>query len=400
MKYDLVFEGGGAKGGVLVGAYDLFAQQGNTHGRLMGTSAGAITAVLLAAGYTADEMLTTMAERENGQSVFNSFLAEPASFTKEDILTGAVGKVLEGVDFTLIPDFVEKQMDKGIAGALVKHEKFRHVYSFIERGGWYSADNFVPWLERKLDSGSWAKGQRNYGKMTLAEFYQATEVDVSFIASDTWSQRILVLNHRTAPKCPVAWAVRMSMNIPLLWQEVKWQKAWGSYRNRDISGHAIVDGGMLSNFPIELFLSDERPVTKVMGPKQDNPVLGFLIDDATRPAALSGSPFESLDLIKSNIRPGELQTVIRIQRLLNTMMTAHDKMVMDEFSHIVVNLPAGGFGVIEFDMSDDRREALVESGRIAMRKFLENQSNTSPFESMNNWSENVDRIANKILSDL
>lgn len=32
--------------------------------------------------------------------------------------------------------------------------------------------------------------------------------------------RLLVLNHRTAPDCPVVYAVRMSMSIPLVWDEV------------------------------------------------------------------------------------------------------------------------------------------------------------------------------------
>jgi len=58
---DLVFEGGGAKGAVFVGALDvLFGEYGHTHGRLLGTSAGAITAVLLAAGYTVTEMLEAL----------------------------------------------------------------------------------------------------------------------------------------------------------------------------------------------------------------------------------------------------------------------------------------------------------------------------------------------------
>ena len=43
---DLVFEGGGAKGMVFVGALEeLFGGDRYTFGRLLGTSAGAITAV-------------------------------------------------------------------------------------------------------------------------------------------------------------------------------------------------------------------------------------------------------------------------------------------------------------------------------------------------------------------
>ena len=39
MKYDLVFEGGGAKGVVFIGAYEEFVQRGHNFGRLLGTSA-------------------------------------------------------------------------------------------------------------------------------------------------------------------------------------------------------------------------------------------------------------------------------------------------------------------------------------------------------------------------
>ena len=60
MKYDVVIEGGGAKGFVLAGAYAGFAAQGHTVGRIVGTSAGAIAAVLVAAGYSPEEMLASL----------------------------------------------------------------------------------------------------------------------------------------------------------------------------------------------------------------------------------------------------------------------------------------------------------------------------------------------------
>jgi hypothetical protein len=64
MKYDLVFEGGGAKGMAFVGAYEELAERGHTCGRLLGTSAGAITAAFIAAGYVPAEMLAALNERE------------------------------------------------------------------------------------------------------------------------------------------------------------------------------------------------------------------------------------------------------------------------------------------------------------------------------------------------
>jgi predicted acylesterase/phospholipase RssA len=156
----------------------------------------------------------------------------------------------------------------------------------------------------------------------------------------------------------------MSMSIPVVWDEVIWQDDWGTYLNRDITGHAIVDGGLLSNFPLELFISDEPQVTELMGPKQDNPIIGLLIDESLPVPELAGP--EGL-LVDVNVKPRELRTVQRLSRLVNTATTAHDKMVIDAFSRLVVRLPAQGYGTTEFDMSEERRKALIEAGRNAMR---------------------------------
>jgi len=43
MKYDLVFEGGGAKGMVFVGALEVFNEEKHTFGRLLETSASAVS---------------------------------------------------------------------------------------------------------------------------------------------------------------------------------------------------------------------------------------------------------------------------------------------------------------------------------------------------------------------
>jgi NTE family protein len=244
----------------------------------------------------------------------------------------------------------------------------RHVFAFVERGGWYAADRFITWLQAKLDSGPWQGGQRRFSHMTLSEFFAATQVHLSLVAADTSESRLLVLNHSTAPDCPLVWAVRMSMSIPLMWDEVIWQASWGSYLGRSLTGHAIVDGGLLSNFPLELFVSDEPKVTRLMGPKQDNPVLGLLIDESLPVPA----PADSFGLVVDvDVKPGELRTAQRLMRLMNTATSAHDKMVIDTFNHLVVRLPAQGYGTTEFDMSDERRTALIEAGRNAMRAYFD-----------------------------
>src|SRR5215207_2701070 len=59
---DLVFEGGGLKGIALVGAYSVLEERGYRPQNIAGTSAGAIVAALLAAGYTAAELRQTIME--------------------------------------------------------------------------------------------------------------------------------------------------------------------------------------------------------------------------------------------------------------------------------------------------------------------------------------------------
>ncbi|MGG3920846.1 patatin-like phospholipase family protein, partial [Geobacillus thermodenitrificans] len=53
MDIDIVFSGGGVKGFALIGAYEAIEEKGLRWKRLAGTSAGAMLAALLAAGYSA-----------------------------------------------------------------------------------------------------------------------------------------------------------------------------------------------------------------------------------------------------------------------------------------------------------------------------------------------------------
>ena len=365
MKYDLVFEGGGAKGMAFVGAVAELLAAGHSHERLLGTSAGAITATLLAAGYTVDEMNAALMEQEDGRPVFAGFMGQPDEFTDAELDNGGTVKLLRNLDIALLPRFLEDRMDRKVVQALARGGKSRHLVALVERGGWFAARRFLTWLSAKLDAARIDGTPRNYSKMTLAQFHAATGVDLSMVASDTTDSRLLVLNHRTAPDCPVVYAVRMSMSIPLVWDEVTWRAEWGPYRGRDIAGHGVVDGGMLSNFPLELFISGAPQVTKVMGPKQDTPVLGLMIDESMEvPGAGSGAAAK---------RPGalaEFALVTRIGRLIDTATTAHDKRVIDEHGELIVRLPAKGYGTTEFDMSEARRNALVEAARQAMLDWI------------------------------
>jgi hypothetical protein len=104
-----------------------------------------------------------------------------------------------------------------------------------------------------------------------------------------------------------------------------------------------------------------------------------------------------------HVKPAELESVQRLRRLVDTATTAHDKMVTDEYSHLVVRLPAAGYGTTEFDMSEARRQALVHAGAAAMATYLDARTasraaGTAPRRGGRPATGNTaDRIALRIL---
>jgi predicted acylesterase/phospholipase RssA len=373
MEFDLVFEGGGAKGMAFVGALQAFDAGGHRPGRLLGTSAGAITAVALAAGYTTDEIGAALLETVEGKPVFTTFLGEPGALTTEEQKMGAMRKFLEGVDLPFVPAPVESRLDDLLLERMSASPRLRNLLSFVERGGWYSADAFVVWLQRLLNTGQDGDRPRNYGDMTLSEFFLATGRELSLVAADITDSRMLVLNHRTAPDLLVVYAARMSMSVPLLWQEVIWRPEWGLYRGRDLTGHAIVDGGLLSNFPIELYLSGDQQVTDVMGEKRAGSVIGFLIDETLPVPDAPPLKVQPASSALTDARP-----VQRLKELANTATQAHDKAVIDAFEDLVVRLPAKTYGTTEFDMTDARRAAIIASGKAVTQAYLDERLKPRP----------------------
>ena len=368
MEFDLVFEGGGAKGLAFVGALQALERHGHAARRVIGTSAGSITALLVAAGYNADECMAAINERlPDGRSRFASFLQVPEFDDSSQMNDSLRRWVQTDLDNPLVPNLIEPIVDKMVEGMLQK-SLTRHLISLLEYGGWYIGDNLLAYLREKLDDGG-----RGLGNSTLKEFYQQAGRDLSVVATDVTGREMLVLNHHTAPDCPTVWAVRMSMSCPMVWQEVVWRPEWGCYRGRDLSGHVIVDGGLLSNFPIKLFVSNDEEVEEIMGSDSATEnVIGLLLDDGVLvPGAEdtqkidTGAPsfLERSDVL------GEM--VLRLQGMAETLLGAHDKSVMDAHEHMVCRLPAKGYGILEFDLTAERMAPILRAGESAMHAHLQ-----------------------------
>jgi predicted acylesterase/phospholipase RssA len=376
---DLVFEGGGAKGAVFVGALMALENRGFQSNLLVGTSAGAITAVMLAAGYSPADMNDIAQEKtDDGKPRFSTFLDPPSTISPEVARNSELFAMFSQTSMVNvlrdagapIPSFLD-QLDDRIRTALINQllrlPAARTLMSFGELGGLYEGTAFLEWVREKLD-----KRTAGLGDSTLAEFHETTRRDLTVVASDTTGTEMLVLNHRTAPQCPTAWAVRMSMSIPFLWDEVTWDANWGRYRDRDLTGHKIVDGGVLSNFPLGLLTNLSDGNAELMGRTTPSGarVLGLLIDTTLEvPGAGTANPTPQVGI--DNLAVARLKTVKRVRRLMDTMSEAHDNQVIAAHSDLVCHLPAMGYGTTEFDMSAERMNALIAAGQAAMENFLQ-----------------------------
>jgi predicted acylesterase/phospholipase RssA len=368
MQYDLVFEGGGAKGGAFTGAIRAFERRGYTVGRVIGSSAGSIVAVLIAAGYDAAACQHALEQKlPDGRSVFASFLDTPNLDADDQMSAGLRSWLITELDNPALPNSIEPVVDRLMDG-LVSKELVRHLLSLLLWGGWYSGKAFRSWLRDRLDQDG-----RGLADATLLEFYQKTGSDFSAVAADVTGREMLVLNHRTAPECPIIWAVRMSMGCPFAWPEVVWHAEWGPYRGRDLTGHRVVDGGLLSNFPIRLFVSSDENIDQIMGENSiSDQVIGLLIDE-TLPVPGVDEPLKHTSAAKGILEHLDLlqESVWRIQGLADTVLGGHDRTVLAAYEHMVCRLPAKAIGTLDFDMPPERMSALVAAGETAMYAYLD-----------------------------
>jgi len=351
--FDLVFQGGGAKGAAFAGALEVLGAAGHTHRRLIGTSAGAITATLLGAGYSAAELLQATAETLPGTTnpVFTTFMDAPKA---DDFSTAQIAnsQTMELLQEAHVPGFATKEL----FNLALRVDLFRELFSFNECGGFYTGDAFLAWFRSKLQ----AKGLDP--DLTWSQFAAQTGSDVSVVTSDVTEPEMLVLNERTAPQVPVALAVRMSMSIPFVWREMIWDTAWGTYRSRNKVDHIFVDGGVLSNFPLELVAESNPEIIEIMGNTDPNGAgtLGLMLDQSIAVPGAQNS---------QTPRP-RIRTADRVTRLIDTMTGTSDAEIMRKYPKLICHLPVGGYGTTEFRMSQDRMNRLIDAGRNAMTAYL------------------------------
>jgi NTE family protein len=318
-RADGIFEGGGVKGLGFVGALQAAEEVvGITEWvNVAGTSAGAITAALLAAGY---------APRQLG---------------------------------TLLPSDLTQFRDYGPGGPL-----FGRAWNMLRHRGMVRGEAFKNWFgDRLADPRALGDRDATFAELKRTDIPADTPPEqrevalyrLRVIASDVSAGRMLVLpqdilgfhnedgDELTPDTLRIVDAVRMSMGFPFFFEPVSLFDAAGDE-------HLIVDGGLLSNYPIWLFDSD-RPVRRH--------TWGFRLQP--------GKPGEAP---KPRSIRGPLWEYGMARAIMHAAMSAWDDRAERSSRIRTINIPTGNIRTLAFKLKKGEPEMLRTLGHDAATEFF------------------------------
>ena len=339
LRADLALEGGGVKGIGLVGAVLALDEAGYRFHRIAGTSAGAVTASVVAGiVQSGGDMLTL---RSTLQSLdFRQFMPE--------------GKLHEMVDHS--------------AGRFAK--VVTDAALLTRREGLYSGDYLDQWLGPVLHG---QLGIKTFGDLALTEDDDPELAGVSgcqyrlvVYTSDLTRARLACLPFDYATygvdpdeQDPVR-AVRASMSVPFYFEPVHFQAKEATVAVETPGGasamvrfpageHTWVDGALLAKFPIHTF-------DRVDGKAPRWPTIGVKL-----------SQF-NVDYPTANFRESAIAVAVRC---LKTMMNEWET-IASHHSTVgrTIFVDNIGLGAMDFDLTTEQHDQLFLNGVDAATKFV------------------------------
>lgn len=311
---DLVLEGGGVKGVGLVGAVLRLMRAGYEFPRVAGTSAGAIVAAFLASGASADRLRQAM----------------------------------ERLDYRKVPDRAPPPIPAVSEGI-----------SLLRHAGAYEGDYIHGFLRDELsalgvstfeDLRSEDEGlDPNLGRYRRYKLVvMATDVTHGRLLRLPWDYELLGLD---PDRQSVADAVRASISIPLYFEPVR------IHHGTTGQEVTLVDGGVLSNFPIEAFDRTDGAVPRW-------PTFGVRII----PDLPEGDPQLFPGIVLPRLPPVHL-----LEQVTATAITGHDQTYLERpcVRQRSMLVDTSKIGVVEFDASATKRARVLANGEKAAEEFLD-----------------------------
>ena len=310
-KADLVLEGGGVKGTGLVGALTALVDRPDPYEfhRIAGTSAGAIVASFLAAGIAVTDLKQIMTDLD-----FSEFEDESGVLKHLKLFGEGFGLLFhEGL-------FSGEFLHTWVAQTLAKK-------------------GVTTWADLKLDDDQLPENERYKLVVVVSDVSRGLELRLP------WDfKEVLGVDPDTQL---VADAVRASASIPFFFRPFHTQAA---KTHSDGNGYVLcTDGGMLSNYPIDIFDRAQNPRW---------PTLGVKLSARAQVTNATWSPnANGLELAKA---------------LVSTMADAHDQVHVadDYYSSRTIFVDTTGYSSTNFHLTNADKATLFDNGHKSGTAFM------------------------------
>lgn len=207
--------------------------------------------------------------------------------------------------------------------------------------GLHPGDAFLKWIKQQIRQSP--LGLKDTA--TFQDFKNQGARDLHVYATDLFTRNIRHFSVETTPDVVVAEAVRASMSIPVFFN------AW-KFSNNIPDDHLYVDGGVLLNFPLYTFDDLKQPPESTLGFELVNltgkPVLHRF--EYWQWGHFVKNTFETLlmaQVVDLDQEERELKRIVRINDL--------------------------GISATDFDLTEQQKTALVQSGVDAVNTFFKNR---------------------------
>lgn len=309
---NLVFEGAGMRGLAYAGVIQELEERDLLKDikKVGGTSAGAITAMMLSLGYSSEE----------------------------------INRVLSNTEF-------EAFNDGAISGVSRMKKNF----------GWFLGDKFNEWVRRLIEEKT---GDPDITFGMLSDGFIPLYVTTTCLNK----QKLLVLSAETYPNMKVCDAVRASMSIPLYFKAVFIDSVGNVYQNyqdaKDLD--ILVDGGIIGNYPIYLFDSLDTTEEGVKVRIANRNTLGFRIDSEEQ----IHEDRQSNDLIVQEIQ--DFTDYVTALYTFTMESLNRNTLTTDDWDR-TVSVSSEGIGPRIKKLSSEDKEKLIKSGREYTKRYFESK---------------------------
>jgi NTE family protein len=312
-KY-LVLKGGGIRGIAYTGALKVLEDEKLTNGieRVAGTSVGAITGTLFCLGYTATQM--------------------------EDIMLA--------LDIATFND--------GEWFFMGGQKRLRKNY------GWYKGKRLEQWIGKHIKEQT---GNENTPFMQLHRLAASNKKfrDPYITATNLTRQTLEIFSWETHPDMPVKNAVRASTAIPLYFGAVFIDSSGMVIEHPKKDGHynVYVDGGLLANYPINVFNKDHSKTSDYI----NQYTLGLKLD---RPEQIEYSKNHS------GIAPYDIHSLSGYMAALYnlTIEQLNKSIPYDEEKIHTIYISTSNLGPRVRHITTEQKKILFDNGADAAKSFL------------------------------